>query len=295
MYKILAVDDEPKNLKLIEAYLEDDDYEIITAANGVEGWKALNANDTFDLVLLDRMMPEMNGMELLAKIKSDDTLKTLPVIMQTAAAEKSQVLEGMKAGVFHYLTKPYDEEMLLSIVESCLRDHDDQKELRDEVINKKRMLGLIKTCYIEYRTLDEANDVATYIATLFPDPSKVVMGISELLINAVEHGNLGIKYDQKTEMNMNKTWEKDIRALLELPENKDKIVKVTYTHNEDHVLLHIKDMGKGFDWEKFMELSPERATDNHGRGIAMANAISFEKIEYKGCGNEVECTISVRE
>ena len=85
MYKILAVDDEPKNLKLIEAYLEDDDFEIITAANGKEGWNELTSGQNFDLVLLDRMMPEMNGMELLHKIKSDETLKSLPVIMPNSS------------------------------------------------------------------------------------------------------------------------------------------------------------------------------------------------------------------
>ena len=199
----------------------------------------------------------------------------------------------MRGGVFHYLTKPYDEEILVSIVRSCIEDHKAQKSLRDQVINKRKMLGLIKTCYIEFASIEQANDVSIYIATLFPEPAKVVMGISELLINAVEHGNLGINYDQKTEMKNNNTWEKDIAALLEKPEHKDKRVKVTYEHKTDYVLLQIQDEGKGFEWEKYLELSPERATNNHGRGIAMAKALSFEKIEYKGCGNEVVCTISI--
>ena len=294
MYRVLAVDDEPKNLMLIEGYLDDANFEITTASDGVEAWDILkNSNIIFDLVLLDRMMPNMNGMELLKKIKSDSTLKTLPVIMQTAAAEKSQILEGVKAGVFHYLTKPYDEETLRAIVDACIKDNEDQKALRDEVTNRKRMMGLIRTCYIEFKSVEEANDVATYIATLFPDPQQVVMGISELLINAVEHGNLGITYEQKTELNNKKALSQEIQRLLILSENKNKLVRVTYDYKETGLVeLNIKDEGKGFDWQKFMELSPERATDTHGRGIAMANAISFDKIEYKGCGNEVTCTIS---
>ena len=293
MPKILAVDDDNKNLLLIEGFL--DDYDITTASNGAEGWDILNkGTENFDLILLDRMMPVMNGMELLKKIKSDKTFKTIPVIMQTAAAERSQVLEGVQAGVFHYLTKPYDEETLRSIVVSCIENNASQKELRESVINRKRMMGLIKTCYIEFRYIEEAREVTTYIATLFPEPQKVVLGVSELLVNAIEHGNLGIEYDQKTELHKNKQWEEEVARLVNLPENKDKLVRVTYEYQKDDIIkLHIKDDGNGFNWRSFLELSPERAVDNHGRGIAMANAISFDSIEYLGAGNEVVCTIVV--
>lgn len=294
MPKILAIDDDPKNLMLIEGFL--DDFEVTLAHDGIEGLEILKKNPTqFELILLDRMMPRMNGMEMLRKIQEDKILKTIPVIMQTAAAEKKQVLEGVQAGVFHYLTKPYDEEILRRIINSCLANNASQMELRNAVMNRKRMMGLIKSCYIEFKDIDEAHDVTTYIATLFPEPQKVVLGISELLINAIEHGNLGIKYDEKTVLQNNQNWKTEIKRLIALPENNNKVVRINYEYkNDGFIKLSIKDDGNGFDWKNFLELSPERAIDNHGRGIAMAKAISFDTIEYQGCGNEVICTIQAK-
>ncbi|HLD95062.1 MAG TPA: response regulator, partial [Alphaproteobacteria bacterium] len=59
--------------------------------------------------------------------------------------------------------------------------------------------------------------------------------------------------------------------------------------------IRIKDQGNGFDWKKYLELSPERATDPHGRGIAMAKTLSFSRLEYQGCGNEVVATYFLKE
>lgn len=294
MHKILAIDDEPKNLRLIEGFL--DDFEITTAHDGVEGFEIITKYpDKFDLILLDRMMPSMNGMEFLKKIKEDQVLKTIPVIMQTAAAEKSQVLEGVQAGVFYYLTKPYDEEILRAIVNSCLANSASLKELRSSIANRQHMMGLVKNCYIEFQDIDEAHCVTTYIAALFPEPQKAVLGISELLLNAIEHGNLGIQYEEKTKLNNNQTWKEEIKRLTVLPENKNKFVRVNYEYlNNNTIKLSIKDDGTGFRWQNFLELSPARATDNHGRGIVMAKAISFDAIEYQGCGNEVVCTVVLK-
>lgn len=294
MPKILAIDDDPRNLMLIEGFL--DEFEVVTANDGLVGLEILNKFPAdISLILLDRMMPNMNGMEFLRKIKENKILKDIPVIMQTAAAERNQVLEGVQAGVFHYLTKPYDEDTLRSIVVSCIAHNSSQQALREAVINRKRMMGLIKTCYIEFRDIDEAHDVTTYLATLFPDPQKVVLGVSELLINAIEHGNLDIAYDRKTELNNSQQWKDEIKRLVQLPEHKNKLVRVTYEYQVDgYIKLRIKDDGKGFEWKSFLELSPERAIDNHGRGIAMAKALSFDKIDYVGCGNEVICSIMAK-
>lgn len=295
MKKILAVDDEAKNLKLIEAYLEEDDsFDIELAENGLVAWEKLKQttpDNTFDLILLDRMMPEMDGMVFMQKLKSSNKYQHIPVIMQTAAAEKNQVEEGIKAGVYHYLTKPYDEETLLSIVRTCLQDTAKKNILQNEVRVKRKMVGLIQTCHIEFKTVTEAKDVATYIATLFPEPDRVVMGISELLINGVEHGNLGITYDEKTDLNRDGVLTEKVEELLACDENKHKVVSVDYKYEPDKISLYIKDEGRGFDWEQYMILSPDRATDNHGRGIVMANTISFDRLQYMGKGNEVLCTV----
>lgn len=82
MTTILAIDDEPNNLKLIQMYLADTDYRIMTALNGAEGLQVLSQHhDHVDVILLDRMMPVMDGMEFMVKLRENDTFTHLPVIM----------------------------------------------------------------------------------------------------------------------------------------------------------------------------------------------------------------------
>ncbi|MBC8236788.1 MAG: response regulator [Helicobacteraceae bacterium] len=109
-YSVLAVDDEPFNLDLIEASFIDYDNILITyAANGSEALSHL-ASMSFDVVLLDISMPDMDGLEVLKHIRSDENLVQLPVLMVTANTEKEQ--ESIQLGATDFISKPYDIEIL---------------------------------------------------------------------------------------------------------------------------------------------------------------------------------------
>ena len=96
---ILVVDDEPFNREIILEILDDPGYRLSVAEDGDEAWTRLSqAGETFDLVLLDRMMPGIDGLEILRRMKAAPALRDLPVIMQTAAASPEQVREGIAAG-----------------------------------------------------------------------------------------------------------------------------------------------------------------------------------------------------
>jgi len=292
-YNILAVDDEPINLSLIENFLDDDEYEVTSFESAVNALVFIKKNPNFDVILLDRMMPDLNGIEFLDKIKNIDNLKNIPVIMQTAAAERSQVIEGIDAGVYYYLTKPYDNKVLISLIKAAISDFSEKKKLSDESKQYSKMLGFLTDGKFQFKTLEECRIVSTYISSLFPDPEKMVLGISEMLINAVEHGNLGITYDEKSDLNNSGEWENEVIKRQNLDENKHKNVSVDYSKNENQIILKIKDEGNGFDWKEYLEISPSRATDNHGRGIAMSKIMSFSDIKYNNIGNEVECLLDL--
>ena len=72
-------------------------------------------------------------------------------------------------------------------------------------------------------------------------------------------------------------------------------VEVEFTRDANAIRITITDQGEGFDWETYLTLSPERALDNHGRGIAMARLLSFSDLEYRGRGNQVAVTIATRQ
>lgn len=291
---VLVVDDEINNLMILKTDLEDVGYKVITAKDGQEAWDLLvEGKKDIKAILLDRMMPNMNGMEFMQKIKAKPELANIPVIMQTAAAEKEQVIQGIEAGVYYYLTKPYDLHIMLSIVHAAIIDYANYSKLRNDLKQFTRKLNLVKNANFEIQTLDDAQYLATFLAQFFPAPEQVVFGISELLVNAIEHGNLGITYDEKTNLNNTGTWEEEINRRIILPEHSNKRANISFVRKKEDITLSIKDEGNGFDWQKYVEISPDRAMDNHGRGIALSKLMSFQSIDYIGCGNEVVCKVNL--
>ncbi|MEN8166694.1 MAG: response regulator [Pseudomonadota bacterium] len=292
---ILVVDDEAFNLDILGEYLEDADYAPVKVENGLAAWSLLEQDqERFEAVLLDRMMPEMDGMELLTRVKAHPTLHTLPVIMQTAKAAKQDVLDGLQAGAYYYLTKPYDEAHMLAIVNTALADFRRYRSLREETRQTARTLSLMQKGRFRFRTLREGRNLAMLLANASHQAEKVVTGLSELMVNAVEHGNLGIGYEEKSRLNAQGSWEREVERRLALPENAEKQVVVSFERTHEGVQSLIQDQGAGFAWKEYLEFSPERLFDTHGRGIAMANSLSFDRLEYQGNGNRVVATIATK-
>jgi CheY-like chemotaxis protein len=293
---ILLVDDDDLSLILLKSFLKDFDYDICTAINGLQAWELLQQNPgRFSTVLLDRRMPVMDGMELLRRIKTSPTLTNIPVIMQTGADSKDDILEGLQAGAHYYLTKPFDKKTLNSIVETAINEYRRYKALQEELSRTTSTLQLMSSGKFECRTLDEGKNISALLSSVCPDPGSVAMGLSELIINAIEHGNLGITYKEKSELLKNMNWEQEITARLEQPEHNEKSVTIDYSQNDNYIEFLVTDEGKGFEWESYLDFDPERAFDTHGRGIAIANSMSFTKLEFQGKGNKVLATIELDE
>jgi adenylate cyclase len=132
---ILAVDDTPENLEILRMRLEANGYRVETAADGEEG--LAKAHDLKpDLILLDIMMPKLDGISAVRMLKQDDTLRSIPVILVTAKADTRDVVEGLNAGGDDYLTKPFEHSALVARVRSMLR----QKALHDTVASQAQRL-----------------------------------------------------------------------------------------------------------------------------------------------------------
>jgi anti-sigma regulatory factor (Ser/Thr protein kinase) len=139
-----------------------------------------------------------------------------------------------------------------------------------------------------FRTLDEGEYLALGIAHACDAPEQVV-AISELLCNAVEHGNLGITYDEKSKYIKEDTFYTEIERRLALPENASKYVEIKLKKSRNDMTVLITDQGPGFDFKKYLVLDETRVFHMHGRGIALAN--SFADLQYLGTGNQVRITI----
>jgi len=291
--RTLAVDDDKTMRMILQSQLENLGHKVITACNGKEAWEILQKDKgNIDLVLLDREMPEMNGLEVVALMHKDPKLKDIPTIMQTGSDRPEQIKQGIDAGIYYYLTKPIDKNVLESVLSAAVREIRQKKVLNSELKQHKISFNLIDTCKFSYRTLPEAESLACFIANCYDNAERMVSGLAELLINAIEHGNLGIGYTEKTWLIKAGTWRDEIAKRVDLPEHINKTIKVVIWKKDDGTYVRITDQGTGFEWQKFLQIDPSRAQDNHGRGIAQANAISFTNLEYNNVGNEVTAYLS---
>lgn len=122
--KILAVDDEKHIVRLVQVNLERQGYEVVTANDGKEALQKVEEEHP-DLVVLDVMMPFMDGFEVLQNLRRNPATREIPVIMLTAKAQDADVFKGWQSGVDCYLTKPFNPMELVSFVKRIFNSLDD--------------------------------------------------------------------------------------------------------------------------------------------------------------------------
>lgn len=290
--RLLVVDDDEFVRVLMEEMLGQCGYDVETAADGLLAWEAIERDPgRYDLMLLDKQMPRLDGISLLRRIRDDSRFADLPVIMLTADTSPEDVSEGLAAGAHYYLTKPSSEDVLKVVIKSALAESRQKRDLRALAGRHAGSLGLLHRAEFRCRTLAEAKDLALLLADASMDPARTVVGYSELLINAVEHGNLGISYADKSRLLESGRWAEEVADRLRSPDYAARMVAVTLERIDGASRVTIADQGPGFDWRSYLEFSAERVFDLHGRGIAMSKAVSFDSLEYQGSGNVVVATV----
>lgn len=290
--RVLLVEDEDIVAGFIEHTLANNRFNVTRTADAETAWQKLESHGAdFGAILLDRQLPGMDGMALLRRIKNNPNLRNIPVIMETSIDDSDSIQEGLIAGAYYYLTKPLQPKLLLAVVNAALAQHRQYTDSQTTTRNVAKALHPLESGSFRYRTLIEAHELACGLAQACPDPQRAVMGLQELLVNAVEHGNLGVSYAEKTRLVIDNQWSDEIERRLAKPEYRDRAVTVSLVKDAENITLTIRDQGEGFEWRKYLEFDPERAFDPNGRGIAMAKMMSFDAIEYQGNGNTVTVKI----
>jgi len=145
--------------------------------------------------------------------------------------------------------------------------------------------------HFRFSRLEEISPIVDFIAAHCPNPRALSQGLSELMVNAVEHGNLGIYYDEKSKLLSNGEWHTEVERRIALSCNLGKYAILDYVSKPDAAVLTIRDQGAGFNWQPFMEFASTRAADLNGRGIAIAKALDIWDIEYQDSGRRVVCRV----
>lgn len=294
--RVLLVEDDPGLRDVLGEILTTAEMVVETAADGAEAWDLLKGDPLgYATVVTDRIMPRVDGMELLGKIKASREMALLPVIIITVAARPQDMVNGFDAGAYSYISKPVDADVLVSMIRSAAADWQHVQELNRHIRSDTETLNLTMQARFEFRSPDQAMGLGALLAKTCPDPDRIVMGLSELLVNAVEHGNLEIGYDEKGRLLQNRTWKREVEKRLATPGFGDRVATVEIERTDAGMVFTIRDQGRGFEPTPYLEIDPSRVMDGHGRGIAMARLLSFDDLRYEDGGRRAIAIVKVED
>ncbi len=289
--RVLVVDADEIAQKTLSTYLRVNGYYVDEAKDNQQAWTMLSSDVNYDLIITDNgivnSIVNANGTTLAQHIKNDEKLCDTPIIMVAGAGDHDDVRNGVRSGIFYYLTKPLDEKTLGMYASAAIQEAE-RKKAHEKTLEIRRLaLGAMSEAEFHFCTLEEARNISCLLGSAFPRPELATPGLYELLVNAIEHGNLNIGFDEKKRLLEAGEWEVEIEKRTNLPEHRHKKVHVKFVQDAQRLILSITDMGNGFDWRPYMEIEPSRATHGNGRGIAKANLLGFDRVTYVGKGNEV--------
>lgn len=279
--QVLIADDESETAQFIAQMVQRMGHDSVTVGNGRDALDILQRRGlSIDVIFLDRIMPFMDGRGVLAFIAQDPALRRIPVIMPSGPDDEKD------DGVFYVLHKPYDALILQSVLAAALRHAAMARRLARKLSAAQTGFDLLSSAKFKFRTLAEAESLAGFIARCFPAPDVVVTGLSELMINAIEHGNLGIGAEEKESLLGAGRWLAEVEKRLADPAYRDRYAEIAVTRRDGGIYAVITDQGAGFAWENYIRIDPARAEKPCGRGIAHAATICFDMLRYDHIGNK---------
>jgi response regulator RpfG family c-di-GMP phosphodiesterase len=232
--------------------------------------------------------------EALELFKNLSKPESVPIILQTNLSPSNyKIQHGLATGAFFYLVKPYTKQQLISVLQTAVNGFGHLQEIKLRLADFNAAKTLLHTGEFQFKTPDEAKSLATSLALLTPNPKRCGVGLFELFINAIEHGNLGINYRDKTQLIKQNKLQQVIEERLQNPQHRDKVIRVVFTRLAKQLEFKVHDCGQGFDPSPFMDFSAERITDQHGRGILIARKLSFDSLHFEDGGRTAVARINL--
>ena len=288
METILIADHDPFGPDQLRELSQEEGYRLVTVEDGEQALDVLkSSNGDIGAAVLDWNIPGMSGIELLDWIRSQPTYKHMEVIVHARRISSSEAKKGINRGAFCVLHKPYPFLQLKAVLRAALSDTDLKRSLATELRQFEGALQLLTGGSFRVRTMEEAESLAVGLGR-FCESCQDGLALYELLQNAIEHGNLGIGYREKSRLLKQRCFRQEVERRLSLAENAHLYVDVEVRILETCIEILITDQGSGFDFEKYTEFEPKRALDAHGRGILLARAMLG--VEYFPPGNRVRVT-----
>ncbi|MBL4907122.1 MAG: ATP-binding protein [Sneathiella sp.] len=196
------------------------------------------------------------------------------------------------------LPHPIYESGIIEIAEDCL-----SKFQEDETENKEKKeimfaLKAMEKGEFSFKRLEEAKSLSTMLAALCPNNGEAAIGLLELMVNCIEHGNLEITFDEKGNLLKEGKWRQEVEYRLSLPKYSYRNARIQFERKSDKIEFIISDDGTGFNANLYLPKEDETTNNDklfcfHGRGIKLAANICFDQLEFLGNGNQVRATIDL--
>lgn len=175
---ILILDDDEDITNIINLYIKKHGFNIDIFNNPIEALNEVNTKEqVYDLMFVDYMMPEMNGIEFTKAIKTNHLYNDSAIVMLTAKTDPDSVSEGISAGVLHYLPKPIKKNLLESVVKSVTDQLKEKKEIAQTTTKMAEGFRAVKMIQLSFSKLEEINSISIFLSNLYPDPGRVKNGI----------------------------------------------------------------------------------------------------------------------
>ena len=246
----------------------------------------------YDAFLIDESALNQDDLAELKSFREQSCFGLIPLILQVDNPQSEAIQKGIDFGMYFYLIYPFNAELLNTIILASNQGLNNHQEISKRLANFDIAHPLLQKAAFHIQTVAEAQAVASVLAYMTPDQKRTAIGLFELILNSIEHGNLGIGYKLKSQLITDSKLQTEITRRLSLEENKNKFVTVKLEHKADFFEFTISDNGAGFNYANYLDFEANRATDSHGRGIMIANRLSFDFLEYLDSGSTVICRVN---
>lgn len=286
--KVLVVDDDAFSRQYMTSVVRLGDYEVMEARDGADGL-AMFESFAPDLIFSDISMPVMDGLEMLERIrrKSHDTI----VVMTTAFGNAEFTLKALRLRANDYLVKPIiPKDIIINLKKyaDVLAARSVEREVVGFILERTLKLRLDNRLEVLGKVADRLMQ-ETEGRILSADRMGVRLGLLEIIINAIEHGNLGITYADKTHAIERKGYDLNDLVVERIAHEpyRSRRVQIEFQMNAELCEWVITDEGEGFDWRSIPDPNdPANLMSMHGRGILLAR-MNFDEVIFVGPGNQV--------
>jgi len=239
-----------------------------------------------NVIIIDQCLLDNSSLPELLQITANHP-NHFSYILASSQHQVDEIEKALEMGIFFFIIEPFSQKLIKTTVDSALNTELSFVTQLKRFDPSRKLPSLVEQADFHFKTPNEAQTIAVILGFISPHPNKVSLGLFELMLNAIEHGNLGIGYAKKAVLLETGELQNEIQRRLALPENQDKSAKISLRRTEQLLEFKIQDQGKGFDASPYLCFDEGRALEKNGRGIMIANCYSFDELEFQNRGSTV--------